>query len=210
MARWVHAVDHTFGEGAEREPATEVEIDSKSTRKSRERKSHPMIHPKIVLGIRILLITSAAWAGDGTIHRADRPVPDQYIVTLSRFTAATQVQELTTQLLQQYGGKLITTYTVLFKGFAASMSEPQATAMCTDPLVEHVEEDAIGTLATSPQTIPPGQLYPSPPTNASLWGLDRIDQIAGGSRLDGFYSYCSDGTGVRAYVVDTGVLPGHR
>jgi hypothetical protein len=29
MARSVHAVDHTFGEGAERERATEVEINSK-------------------------------------------------------------------------------------------------------------------------------------------------------------------------------------
>jgi subtilisin family serine protease len=44
-------------------------------------------------------------------------------------------------------------------------------------------------------------------TNA-VWGLDRIDQA--GLPLNGSYTYDSDGSGVRAYVVDTGVLTSHN
>ncbi|TKG71969.1 S8 family peptidase [Prauserella endophytica] len=37
------------------------------------------------------------------------------------------------------------------------------------------------------------------------WGLDRIDQRAGGAQLDQRYRYQGDGAGVTVYVIDSGV-----
>lgn len=42
---------------------------------------------------------------------------------------------------------------------------------------------------------------------SQLWGLDRIDQRT--LPLNGKYSYDSDGAGVTAYIVDTGILATH-
>lgn len=58
------------------------------------------------------------------------------------------------------------------------------------------------TQSASKDTITPSTSQPSPP-----WGLDRIDQRYG---LNGYYNYTYTGSGVRAYIIDTGIRTTHQ
>lgn len=58
---------------------------------------------------------------------------------------------------------------------------------------------AIGTQTTGPLGFPA-------PNDVIPWGLDRIDSRTG---LDNTFTYSTDGTGVKAYVVDSGVNASH-
>ena len=70
------------------------------------------------------------------------------------------------------------------------MSEQQADALSRNPLVRWIEDDVSGSV-TGTQTPTPS------------WGLDRIDQRL--LPLDNTYNYAFTGSGVIAYLVDTGV-----
>jgi subtilisin family serine protease len=53
---------------------------------------------------------------------------------------------------------------------------------------------------------PDGMAYPAATTQSNAtWGLDRIDQR--GLPLNGTYTYDKTGSGVRAYVIDSGIAP---
>lgn len=66
-------------------------------------------------------------------------------------------------------------------------------AIRRNPKVAYVEQDAVVTATTT--------------QSGATWGLDRIDQRA--LPLGGTYVYGSTGSGVRAYIIDTGILSGH-
>ena len=123
-------------------------------------------------------------------HRVGKPVRDQYIVVLKPDTPGEEVEAVTNDLLAKHGGTTGYIYTHAIKGFSIQMPEAAAMALSRDPRVEYVEEDGQFTLATT-------QL------NAD-WGLDRIDQHAG---LNGDYKFANanSGTGVNAYIIDTGL-----
>ena len=84
-------------------------------------------------------------------------------------------------------------YSAALRGFSARMSEAEAVALSRDPRVAFVEEDSImEALVTQ--------------TNAT-WGLDRIDQR--NLPLSTTYTYTSTGSGVNAYIIDTGIRTTH-
>ncbi|MDX8146803.1 S8 family peptidase [Lentzea sp. BCCO 10_0061] len=95
----------------------------------------------------------------------------------------------------RFGGQVGYVYDTVFQGFSVKMSDAQARRLAADPSVEYVERDqVVSTQAT--QVNPPS------------WGLDRIDQR--NLPLDQRYTYNSTGSGVNAYIVDTGVRITHR
>ncbi len=78
-------------------------------------------------------------------------------------------------------------------GFAGSISEAARQGLLRDARVLRVEPDGIATIVTTQ-------------SNAT-WGLDRIDQRA--LPLSGTFTYTNTGTGVKAYIIDTGIRFSH-
>jgi serine protease len=79
------------------------------------------------------------------------------------------------------------------QGFAMEADERVVARMLKDPRVAFIEEDGIVTTSATQ-------------SNAT-WGLDRIDQRD--RPLNGTYVYDYTGSGVRAYIIDTGILRTH-
>lgn len=113
-----------------------------------------------------------------------------------------------------------TVYHEVFDGFAAELTRGQVTALQRNGAVRSIEPDAIATVVPTGKPTKPGgggstPSEPAPvtggtqqlPADDALWGLDRIDQASGLSRT---YTYESTGSGVTAYVVDTGIQTAHR
>jgi subtilisin family serine protease len=84
------------------------------------------------------------------------------------------------------------TYTAAVKGFAAKLTPGQLTALRHNSSVLGIEQDAeISDAMDTTQLDPPS------------WGIDRVDQRA--LPLSNSYSYTSTGSGVHAYIIDTGI-----
>ncbi len=97
------------------------------------------------------------------------------------------------------------------QGSASAASAPVTPAMPITPLPT---DPAPGPAPTGPGTTDPSTQAPVTgpglPQNREAfdWGIDRLDQR--GKTLDNRYAVPLDGTGVTAYVIDTGVLASHE
>ena len=155
----------------------------------------------IMLGISIAGFSIPSQA-DG-VHRASRPVPDQYIVVLRGPTASfdtvdaegieIDVEAEADRLAFKHNGQVERTWSHALKGMVMRMSPAQAEALAKNPRVALVEEDGVIELDATQ----------SPAT----WGLDRIDQQ--NLPLNNSYVYNKSGSGVTAYVIDTGIRITH-
>ncbi|MDQ3451767.1 MAG: S8 family peptidase [Actinomycetota bacterium] len=89
------------------------------------------------------------------------------------------------------------TYRSAVVGFTAQLTSSQLASVRRNPAVAFVEPDQVFT-ASATQTMD---------GNGDPWGLDRIDQRS--RPLSRSYTYTRSGSGVRAYIIDTGILTGH-
>jgi subtilisin family serine protease len=132
-------------------------------------------------------------------RKSSRPIAGQYIVAFHDDFDRSRIASKARSLASAHGGRIMFTYEDAIKGFAVEMPEQAAIALSHNPLVESVSENGYSTV-TGTQTTPQG------PT--TFWGLDRIDQSD--LPLNNTYNYNRVGSGVHAYVLDTGIWVTHQ
>jgi subtilisin family serine protease len=101
---------------------------------------------------------------------------------------------LTDALVSQFGGSVHFRYAYAIKGFAATLPSAAIEGIQRNTNVAFIESDGVATISGTDFSV-------------SSWGLDRIDQRD--LPLSNSYTWTTDGTGVRAYILDTGILPTH-
>jgi aqualysin 1 len=125
-------------------------------------------------------------------------IPQHYIVVLDVDAVGASgdlslAANMADHLTAAYGGVRTNTYAYAINGFSAQMSEQEALKLSQDPRVKFVEEDSV-VEASVTQNNPP-------------WGLDRTGQRD--LPLNSAYSYTTTGSGVNAYIIDTGIRRTH-
>ena len=118
-------------------------------------------------------------------------IPDQYIVVYDDDVRDARL--LTASLADRAGATVRYSYGSTIRGFAGRMSADAAAELARHPSVAYVEQDQV-VHAVGTQT-------------GATWGIDRIDQR--GLPLSTTYSFTNTGTGVNAYIIDTGIRLSH-
>lgn len=145
-----------------------------------------MKHKVLLAGL--CLVGVSAFAGDGVVRRSSKHIPGRYVVVLQ---SGADVAEVVGSVKRATNAKVPHSYERGVKGFALEGSEADAQKLARDPRVEFVEEDSVVTAEAI----------------TSSWALDRLDQRE--LPLNDYFYTGLTGAGVRAYVVDTGILATH-
>jgi len=135
--------------------------------------------------------------------KVQNAIPNKYIVVLNDDvvsrqapleTRRAQVSAIANSLASIHNGRVGFLYETALLGFSVELpNEAAAIAISRNPLLKWVEEEGLLQLSDA---------QPNPP-----WGLDRIDQMS--PPLNNQYEFNATATGVRAYVIDSGIRASH-
>ncbi|MVN87073.1 S8 family serine peptidase [Deinococcus sp. HMF7620] len=143
--------------------------------------------------------TAAAPSAGAPLLGTSNPeaIPGQYIVVLQDDAANLTVQDagglISSLNLDPQGVTVQHLYTQTIQGFAAKLSAQNLATLQADPRVKYIEQD--------------GLMHMTATQTGATWGLDRIDQR--NLPLNGSYVYDATGSGLRAYIIDTGIRTTH-
>lgn len=143
--------------------------------------------------------TDVAQGAQGPLPRFERArgrgVPGQYVVVFRQQVADADGES--DQLVRANFGQRLHVYTGVMRGFAARLSPAAIEALSRNPRIELIEEDQEYTVDVTQNM----------DANGDPWGIDRIDETT--LPLSRTYTYTTSGTGVRAYIIDTGIYTAH-
>ena len=153
------------------------------------------------------MVLGACQDAAAPVNQADQPrhtpsasarskdvIPGEYIVVFKdgvKDPAATAKK-----LAGKHRGKLKQAYKFALKGMALELADTAVEALRREPEVAYIEPNQIIRLNAT-TVVQTGATY----------GLDRIDQRT--QPPSGTYSYSADGSGVRVYLIDTGIYYEH-
>ncbi|WP_327250847.1 S8 family serine peptidase [Streptomyces sp. NBC_01244] len=123
-------------------------------------------------------------------------VSGRYLVVLDgapslRAAATAETAGEAKTLTDRHGGAVRQLYTAALKGFSVKATPEQARRLAAAPGVRYVQADTVFRVSGT---------QPNPPS----WGIDRVD-----GAKDSSYAYPNDGSGVTAYIADTGLYRQH-
>ncbi len=119
-------------------------------------------------------------------------IADRYIVVFEKDTP-TKIERTARENARGRGATVHYRYSHALNGFSATMSPSALEALRNNPNVSYIEADS--TVSASDTQSP------------ATWGLDRIDQR--NRPLSNSYTYNATGSGVTAYIIDTGIRLSH-
>jgi len=124
--------------------------------------------------------------GPSYVAGESQVIPGRFIVTLRDGASPAAVA-------RDHGVAPDFVYSHVLNGFAGSMADAARSGLLRDARVLRVEQDGVA--------------YASTTQTGATWGIDRIDQRA--LPLSGSFTYTASGSGVTAYIIDTGIRFAH-